>query len=122
MQSNTYEPSLAAGNQRNSRASSRKIIAGLHRIPAKHLYRLLRELVQILTHEWKLLEDVSSSRDHVASNLVCLENVEQFSWTRPYQLSVCIVHHRHRFAHQRHRIASRVGDTAGKHRNIGARL
>src|SRR5262249_11449122 len=88
-------------------------------IVVKHFDRVERVVVEVFANERELLENVVGDGDDVAADFVRLNHVEELTWAGPDQFGS-----RRRFedlegfGHVRYRIATGVGDTPGKDRNV----
>src|SRR5258706_1537382 len=93
-------------------------IPGGESIVVKHLYRFQREISQIFTQALELTEYIRSRRDNVAADLIGLDDIEQFARAGPQQFSLRTVReYLETFNHHRYRVAARVSDPPGEHRD-----
>ena len=88
-------------------------VTGLRRVVVEHLDRIERILVEILADQRQFLERVVGHGDDVATDLIRVENVQEFAGAGPDQLDLSVRRqHLHRRGHDGHGVAAGVGNSA----------
>src|SRR6266511_316898 len=89
------------------------------RIVVEHLHRVKRIVVQVATDERQLLQQVIGYGNHLTTDCISLEDIEQLAGTCPDQLCLGIyLEQFHRCGHEGYRIPPCIGNASRKDRYV----